>query len=70
MLGWCAAPKYPTGRRVGPWHPEQPPVIVPPGLARWSLTQVRIGYAREDRGVQPWLQSYAMDGYAYAAQPG
>ena len=44
--------------------------VVPPWLARWSLTQGWIGYAREDRDLQPWLQFYAMDGHAYAAQPG
>lgn len=44
--------------------------VLPPWLARWSLTQGWIGYAREDRDLQPWLQFYAMDGHPYAAQPG
>jgi hypothetical protein len=34
------------------------------------LTERLDRHAREDRDLQPWLQFYAMDGQAYAAQSG
>ena len=39
-------------------------------LARWSATQGWIGFAREEMSLQPWLQFYVQDGYAYLAGPG
>jgi hypothetical protein len=44
-------------------------VVVPPWLARWSLTQGWIGYARETTDLMLWLYFYAMDGHAYGASP-
>jgi hypothetical protein len=43
---------------------------VPAWLAPWSLTQGWIGYAREELSLQPWLNFYTANGYAYAAEPG
>ena len=45
-------------------------VIVPPWLARWSLTHGWIGYAARTAICSPGFEFYAMDGHAYAAQPG
>lgn len=44
--------------------------IVPPWLARWSLTEGWIGFAREELGLNVWLSFYAARGHAYAAAPG
>ena len=44
--------------------------VVPAWLARWSLTQGWIGQAREELSLHPWLNFYAQDGHAYAAEPG
>ncbi|WP_157411613.1 hypothetical protein [Actinoplanes rectilineatus] len=44
--------------------------VVPPWLARWSLTQGWIGQAREGLALHPWLNFYVQDGHAYAAEPG
>ena len=44
--------------------------VVPPWLARWSLTQGLIGVAREDLDERPWLHFYVQDGHAYAGDPG
>lgn len=43
---------------------------VPPWLARWSLTEGWIGFAREELNLDPWLNFYAAHGHAYAASPG
>jgi hypothetical protein len=45
-------------------------LVVPAWLARWSLTQGWIGQAREELSLHPWLNLYAQDGHAYAAEPG
>jgi hypothetical protein len=42
---------------------------VPQWLAGWSLTEGWIGFAREELGLNPWLNFYAMQGHAYAAPP-
>jgi hypothetical protein len=44
--------------------------IVPPWLARWSLTEGWIGFAREELNLNFWLSFYAAGGHAYAAAPG
>lgn len=44
--------------------------IVPGWLAGWSLTEGWIGFAREELGLEPWLNFYAQQGHAYAATPG
>ena len=44
--------------------------LVPPWLARWSMTQGWIGFAREEMSLVPWMVFYAQDGYAYAGQAG
>jgi hypothetical protein len=44
--------------------------LVPPWLARWSLTDGWIGFAREELDLNPWLNFYAARGHAYAAPPG
>jgi hypothetical protein len=44
--------------------------IVPPWLARWSLTEGWIGFAREELDLDVWLNFYAAQGHAYAAGPG
>jgi hypothetical protein len=44
--------------------------VVPPWLAKWSLTAGWIGFAREEMSLNPWLAFYAADGHAYAASPG
>ena len=44
--------------------------VVPPWLAKWSLTAGWIGFAREEMGLNPWLTFYAVGGHAYAASPG
>lgn len=43
---------------------------VPSWLARWSLTEGWIGFAREELSLDPWLNFYASHGHAYAASPG
>ncbi len=43
---------------------------VPPWLARHSLTQGWIGFAREELALHPRLHFYAQDGHAYVAEPG
>jgi hypothetical protein len=43
---------------------------VPSWLARWSLTEGWIGFAREELNLNPWLNFYASQGHAYAAGPG
>ena len=43
---------------------------VPQWLAGWSLTEGWIGYAREELGLDPWLNFYVMQGHAYVASPG
>ena len=43
--------------------------VVPAWLARWSLTQGWIGHAREEMSLHPWLNFYAQEGHAYAAEP-
>lgn len=44
--------------------------IVPQWLAPWSLTQGWVGFAREELGLDPWLNFYIANGHAYAATPG
>lgn len=44
--------------------------ILPPWLARWSLTEGWIGFAREELSLDIWLNFYAARGHAYAASPG
>jgi hypothetical protein len=44
--------------------------VVPPWLAPWSLTQGWVGMAREELDLNPWLNFYVADGYAYASSPG
>jgi hypothetical protein len=44
--------------------------VVPQWLARWSLTQGWIGFAREELNLHPWLTFYVADRFAYAAPPG
>ena len=44
--------------------------VVPPWLARWSLTEGLIGFAREEMSLNPWLNFFAAAGHAYAASPG
>jgi hypothetical protein len=43
---------------------------VPSWLAPWSMTQGWIGFAREEFSLEPWLNFYVQDGFAYAAEPG
>jgi hypothetical protein len=43
---------------------------VPQWLARWSLTEGWIGFAREELNLDPWLNFYAARGHGYAASPG
>ena len=45
-------------------------LVVPPWLARWSLTRGWIGQAREELSLHPWLNFYVQDGHAYIAEPG
>jgi hypothetical protein len=44
--------------------------IVPPWLARWSLTEGWIGFAREELSLTPWLDFFAMQRHAYVAASG
>lgn len=44
--------------------------IVPQWLAPWSLTQGWVGFAREELGLDPWLNFYVANGHAYAATSG
>lgn len=44
--------------------------IVPPWLARWSLTQGFIGWARERLSLHPWMNFYVQEGHAYWGAPG
>ena len=44
--------------------------IVPQWLAPWSLTQGWVGFAREELGLDPWLNFYIASEHAYAATPG
>lgn len=44
--------------------------LVLPWLARWSLAQGWIGFAREELDPNPWLHFYAARGHAYASAPG
>ena len=48
----------------------EPVPVVPSWLAPWSLAQGWIGFAREELALNPWLNFYAANGYAYAASPG
>lgn len=43
---------------------------VPSWLARWSLTEGWIGFAREELSLEPWANFYAAGGHAYAPAPG
>ncbi|MEV4510340.1 hypothetical protein AB0K00_15400 [Dactylosporangium sp. NPDC049525] len=43
---------------------------VPRWLARRSLTQGWIGFAREELALDTWLNFYVQDGYAYIGEPG
>jgi hypothetical protein len=45
-------------------------LTVPPWLARWAATEGWIGFAREELALDPWLNFYAANGYAYVAAPG
>lgn len=44
--------------------------LVPPWLARWSLAEGWIGFAREELSLNVWLSFYAVQGYAYVTAPG
>jgi hypothetical protein len=44
--------------------------VVPSWLARWSLTEGWIGFAREEASLIPWVNLYAAHGQAYLASPG
>jgi hypothetical protein len=44
--------------------------VVPPWLARWSLTQGWIGFAREELSLKPWLDFYVAGEHAYLASSG
>lgn len=39
-------------------------------LAGWSLTEGWIGFAREELGLNSWLDLFASQGHAYVAPPG
>jgi hypothetical protein len=41
-----------------------------PRRTRWSATDGWIGFAREELALDPWLNFYASNGYAYIAAPG
>lgn len=38
--------------------------------APWSLTQGWVGFARDELGLDPWLNFYIANGHAYAATLG
>ena len=44
--------------------------LLPPWLARWSLTDGWIGFAREELDLDVWLHFFAAHGHAYVASPG